>query len=605
MFRTNVLCLAGVFIVLIQSALLAQATPTLGPVVDQRIEQINQLLKEQKAYDKAQAQAQELFDYLVAYNPARQTQAFVEAAFLQRLTTQLAATDPKVRDKAASILLQSPELARELVFGFTAHDKPTDVFNVLVRLHEAQGENISKYPALTAAMCLVHDQPLTRYINENTVSAGDVLKLFEYYWANEKKMLFGLTRMPTALLIWVVDSTTPVTEMQWALDKFAGDKAVGSRFFDIQYDHDHLQRGTPKKVTVKGFNLPNILKYGGVCADQAYFACEVGKSIGVPTAYVTGQSGTVGHAWVGFVQVQAGKGIWNFDEGRYPEYQGIRGVVEDPQTRQPISDSGVGLLAELIGTRAEDRYTAIALTDAAKRLAAMDAGSGVKAPFLAATDSGPTPPPVRSASPEDQLALLETGLRSCPGYAPAWYIVGDLARDKKITEGQIRIWAAMVQRLTGQKYPDFTMDILKPMIAAIPEVLEQNRLWESAFRLVQQRKDLAAEIRVAQGQLWETQGDSRKAGKCYEDVITRFVNAGPFALEALDRTAAMLRESGMSDKVIGLYESTWGRTEKPSGMAGVFMSQSNWYQIGKAYAVQLRAAGQTHKADEVEGQLGK
>src|SRR5262249_20341397 len=143
---------------------------------------------------------------------------------------------------------------------------------------------------------------------------------------------------------------------------------VGGRFFDIRYDFNHLRRGTPKQVTLEGFTLQNIAKFGGVCADQAYFAMSVGKAIGVPTALAVGEGGRSAHAWVGFLQAQNGRGSWNFDIGRYEAYQGVRGDVVDAQTRREIPDSYVSLLAESIGTRPVDREASVALTDAALRL---------------------------------------------------------------------------------------------------------------------------------------------------------------------------------------------------------------------------------------------
>lgn len=82
-------------------------------------------------------------------------------------------------------------------------------------------------------------------------------------------MFFGVRNVPAELLAWVVDTTAAIEEMQWALAKYRGDPAVGSRFFDIEYDYAAFKTGATKKVTEAGFNLPNILKHGGVCADQA------------------------------------------------------------------------------------------------------------------------------------------------------------------------------------------------------------------------------------------------------------------------------------------------------------------------------------------------
>src|SRR5205807_3987797 len=116
------------------------------------------------------------------------------------------------------------------------------------------------------------DKPLERHINENTAKGADPIEIFDYYVKNESRMYFGIRNVPAELLAYVVDTTASVEEMGWALQKYAGDKEVGKRFFDVKYDYDNFRKGTPKKITTLGFTLPNILKYGGVCADQAYFA---------------------------------------------------------------------------------------------------------------------------------------------------------------------------------------------------------------------------------------------------------------------------------------------------------------------------------------------
>ena len=84
-------------------------------------------------------------------------------------------------------------------------------------------------------------------------------------------------------------------------------------------------------------------------------------AIGVPSAYDWGSGGGGGTCvGVDFLQSDGRNGWWNFDSGRYEEYQGVRGNVMDPATRKEIPDSYVSVLCELIGTGAAQRYNSVA-----------------------------------------------------------------------------------------------------------------------------------------------------------------------------------------------------------------------------------------------------
>ena len=380
--------------------------------------------------------------------------------------------------------------------------------------------------------------------------------------------------------------------MTWALQNYAHDSMIGKHFFDIKYDEDHFRKGTPKKVNVNGYNLQNILKFGGICADQAYFAMEIGKAIGVPTAYASGASAESPHAWVGFLQAKGSRGWWNFNEGRYDEYKGVRGWVVDPQTREKIPDNYVSLAGEMIGTSDVDREIAAAMTDAATRLELAIAKEPV--PY------SPVPPEVayqdlnkkyRPANSETILELLEMGLKKNNGYSRGWLTVRDLAADGKMTLDQKKRWSEIVLKLCGQKYPDFALEILGPMIQTVSDVKEQDHLWNAAFTLFLSRPDLAAEVKMNQAQMWLDDKKPNAAGLCYMEVIDRYANAGPFVLPALEGAEAQLRDTGRANKVVQLYSDTWKHITKPKDMAGPFMTQSNWYKVGKLLAAKMKEAG--------------
>ncbi len=605
------------------------------PVVRQRIDQVLDAAESSKDLALAARQLGGLFDQVIAHVPITETNTFVEVASARRLAAQLSqvGSGPDFdRVEMLRYLRANPDLARAVVFAVRPEDHLDAVYQLLNKLRKTHEKQLDPFHTLTAAICVVHDQELSRQINENEVKAPDPVALFDFFTDHEGQMLFGLKYVPTEMLVFVVDSTASIREMQWALNKYKGNSAVGQLFYTIKYDYNHYFQNTPKEVTRRGFNLPNILQYGGVCADQAYFASSVGKAIGVPTAYTVGQSSEIGHAWVGYLQAKGTRGAWNFRTGRYSNFTTIRGVVLDPQTGKMIPDALVGLTAELIGTKESQRQAAVAFTDAAARLMSLENNKAEFSPppLLVSTSqpqastSKPTGnqaankatnakdevPPLADTLPrrpglESELTLLEAGLRQSPGYAYGWFGIRELAKSGRMSLEQKRRWADTLNKLCGKDYPDFTLEILKPMVETVPDIEEQNALWETVFKMMGSRADLCAETRMAQAAMWEKAGDIKKAGKCYEDIINRYVNAGPFILVALEKTETLLRDSNQEKKIPLLYDQTWAKCEEPGPMSPEFRKQSNWYQVGRRYRDLLKDLDMDKQAGIVAARINK
>jgi len=564
-------------------------------------------------FRQAMAKLDVLFDQVTAAATDKNFDAFRDAAFARRLVHQLSAAPADKQIELLHYLRKHDKLARTMAFMVEFPEPVRDTerrsqsiaspYTVLLQLREKFPDQLDAYANLTAAICVVHNRPFTRRVNENVTTAPPPVDLFEYYTTHEKHMLFGIKNVPPELLIYVVDSTASIEEMTWALKKYAGDQAIGRQYNAVAYDREHFRRGTPKKLTGHPYTLPNILKHGGLCADQAFFAISIGKSIGVPTAYTVGTSATVGHAWVGYLQNRGGEGVWNFDEGRYSAYRGVRGNVIDPQTRQVVPDSFVSLLAELIGTQAkrlssDERHNAIALTDAAVRIGELAGGSFQPPPFE------PKPfdarPILRVVGTDAALELLKAAVMQNKGYPRAWYAAWDMARSGRLNMTQKKEWRDAALSVCGKKYPDFALLMLEPIIASVEDANTQNQWWDVAFTMFQGRHDLCAAIRMYQAQLWENQKQPAKAGQCYEDVINRYTNAGPFVISALLGAEQLLQDK--PDKALLLYEQTYAKVRKPRENA--FLEQSNWFRIGQMYMTKLRESGKTREADVIAGQLG-
>ncbi len=573
---------------------------------NQRIKEILGSLAENGEFGIAGKQLGRLEDQVIAYMPRNGLTALRHADFARRLVSQLSSiSNHQHRMKMLKFLMANHELAATMVFlNAPGQQNVAQVYHRLASMRRALGPMVVAYPNLTAAICAVLYKPLTMQINENTVHSPNPVALFKYYVRYQRAMYFGIRNVPARLLIYVVDSCSSIRSMTWALNKYHGDSMVGQLFFSVPYDYSTYLHGTKKEVDIKGYNLPNILQYGGVCADQAFFASQVGKAIGVPTAYDIGMSSVVGHAWVGFLQQVGNQAAWNFNIGRYSEYRGVVGVVQNPITRRHEPDSFMSLSGQYIGTTQHQRWNAVVLTDAALRLLAISATHGsFSPPALPANVYGHTAKALDN-SVSAQLSLLKRAVNQCDGYAESWMLVGYLASKGKLTMAEKTLWTGALMRLCGQRYPDFAMAVVQPMILSVKNPIKQNRFWNRAFRIFAPRRfDLAAQVRMMQARLWRKAGHLNRAGTYLMDVINQYANAGPFILTALHQAVDILRQQKHSNRITKLYEVTWSRIQAPPRMADPFMHESNWYQVGKLLESRLREQGQTLMADKVRREL--
>ncbi len=562
-------------------------------------------LRELSDFAGAKERIDRAFDTCIGFVRRRNPGVYSDVVFARRLIGQLGALDDKLLAMDLLVYLnENRGLGESLVFAVKPKEENlNEVYGLLDRLRRARPDKVPEYATLAAAICLVHDKPLVRRVNENHAEAEDPLVLFDYFVKHESQMLFGIRNVPAELLVYVVDAAAPVQELEWALKVYGGDREVGMRFFDVPYDHDYLRLGTKKKVNVAGWSLPNIRAFGGVCADQAYFASTVGKAIGVPTAIAGGRASVMGHAWVGFIQSTGKRAAWNFNIGRYSSYQGVRGAVMDPQTRRQVPDSYVSLLARYVVLQRSKRYQAVALVDAAERLLMADEEQ-LREYWDAERGISPWSFLRRKSLQDEGLRLLEEGLKICPAYAAGWLVVRDLAERGRLDLAGKEYWARALYRLCAREYPDFYMDALEPMIAAVGDVKKKEQLWGSAFNLFSgKRHDLAAEVRMEQAAMWEKEGEKGKAFAYYREVVARYANSGPFAVTALKQAERILADAGKEREVLSLYRQAFSSIRKPGRFAEGFVRQSNWYRVGTMFANRLEAAGLRQQAARVRKML--
>jgi len=222
-------------------------------------------------------------------------------------------------------------------------------------LNELQARYPSKFPTyanLALAIALVYDVPPPPDWPHGQVSASQLPRTLPdpaaafAFWGNADETgqaLQPLSRLPASELKFVVDAVAPLVELDWAQHHISTPiTSLGTIYDMVHYRVDRVQQGQYSWPEAH-YDLVTILNKGGICVDQAYLACEVGKAKGVPTLFFSGAGSDAWHAWFGYLDQN---GHWRLDVGRYANQQFVTGIATDPQTWGPISDHELKFLSE-------------------------------------------------------------------------------------------------------------------------------------------------------------------------------------------------------------------------------------------------------------------
>lgn len=566
------------------------------------------------------ADAQAIWNLCVQYlNPKSHAETFVRAAAALRLTAFVASAGDGAKASSLRTLAANPQLATTLGLAAAKEDNAADVLEVLDRLTKMYPEQVQDsagLQSLVVATCVVFDTPPRRRPQtaaELQLWAADAfesrpadpLEVFGFFSRNRSRMLFPIDRMPVQALIHVVNTPCTPAELDWALKNFAGNATVGKLYDRIRYDTQNFKYNKPKKIIgTDGYTLMNIQKVGGVCVEQTFFAANVGKAIGVPTASVDAQGPEIGHAYVGYLRGAGSNTAWDFSEGRYDEYEEIRGNITDPQTGKRLHDGQVALSGGMMIDKPADRDAAIALADAAGTL-------------MSATGFPPTPgkldltPPLgsspRTPGVEAAESFLIESIERCPHAPGAWQCITALSKAGRLDDKRVRFWSDALLRFTlrpPSPNPDFAYDTLESMFVGIKDAKQQSALWDWAAQRFSSRVDLAGKARIAQARMWMANKDPGRAWTIYEQLIRTSRNEGTVIVDALaDAERLLSREAKPDTAAIPLYETAFKRIGKPQKVSDQFRTSSNYYRIGERLSQLYDSAGKSSDSERLRKQI--
>jgi hypothetical protein len=472
-------------------------------------------------------------------------------------------------------LARQPRLMPTLMSAVSRQDSPQRLLALLTAMQADQGSWLNDDADLATAFLVVWDKELAA--QEHAGPEPDpchVIELFNYF-QNARNFRFDTRRLPWQLSVYAVDVKVSDPEILRAAARYANRGEIGSAYFDVPYDLAVFEMGSAKQIQSHDFTLPNLLRFGGVCIEQAYFASQVAKTLGIPSCICTGQGGDAGsiaHAWVGFLTMRGRSPRWDFDDGRYAEDLFWSADIIDPQTHQILNDADVGLLAELCNTAPDARLQSALVL---KMADAVDASS--------------------------RVPLYEQTIDLSPGNRLAWMALAIMGQKGELSaDDEQSVDRVVAQRLRGP-YPDFAW----AMLARMPSSRELDAQIQSLNQIVllfRDRPDLLAKTRIRQGDLLHKADRDDDAMNAYADVLANDLKAGPIILQAMSTVDAILRGRNDLDRLARIYQQVWSRLPMPQPSALAY--ESPYRQLGRAYAELLGELGNTSAAYIVRRQLG-
>ena len=472
----------------------------------------------------------------------KKVRAAFAGAFEQKHAESIRAAFGENHAKLTDWLNSKPDIKEDLYTAIDErHDDVAAALRLFAELWKAYPSQIESSFALAIATAVTWDRPASVYDyrhhqvrTKSTMPQGaaDAKANFDYLVNGGKGVLSTLKVLPWEFLVFVVDHKTPIEERQWAQQYVASRRGrVSSWHQDIAYDHGMLNteqtgKGPGPKLAGHEYTLANIKRYGGVCAQQADFVARVGKSVGQPTMYVSGESSYRGwHAWVMWVSVgKAGA-------------SGVRfSLVSDGRTRGFERDAFyVGHLTDPhTGKRILDR-------DMERQLSVVGADPIAQRQAKLAMHAYPIVVQAAPLDVKERIAFLDRCLQVCPRAEEPWLEFARMAKAGELSGTWKSVAAGRLATFTRSfaLYPDFIARLSDDLLTAeepagkIKHYTHVAAIYEKASR-----PDLVCDTRLKISQLYSEQNRWKEAAQALSLAVNKYPSEGryiPRLLQAYEK----------------------------------------------------------------------
>jgi hypothetical protein len=520
-------------------------------------------------------------------------------------------------DAFAKWLTDNRSLSRLLFRALDDVKSPRDSLKVLHELYQADPNASLEYANLSVAFAT--SKPHQRH-ESKPAPTSTLLDGFRWYTDPKQAFRYPLRNMPYELARYLTDTRLSTAERQWAVQNYGQSADLARSYHDLKYDYDYYKKDTPKKISKLEYTLPNLRQVGGVCIEQAYYASQICKALGVPATIVSGEGASgIHHAWVACLKISRDgqQAVWDCTTGRYESQLYFTGVVRDPTDGGQMQDSELmlsGAAAQLELARREEAHAATAMAVMIERdlgklaepdLTEITALATSYAKQLAGRSDAPKADvsqfriarKLDSSLAED---LLYVAVRKNLAHQPAWDAIENLCKSGRLPVDRLdRFFDLLVDR-TAKQFPDYSANMVLRIVSRIASAQRQGQVLERALAVYGARPDLQGRILIALGDAQVAQGQKDKAYNTYEQAATKCTNVSEVVVTAADKAEKLLRSAGPKglDAAIKVYTKLFGMT-KPSKSAVSIRAQSSHYQLGKRLADLLTEAGRDAEARQL------
>jgi len=441
----------------------------------------------------------------------------------------------------AEFLKENRDVAEVFVTAIDpVYDDVGAAAKVFEDLRAADAKLVEKYVHLATALAVVYDTPdavsTSRYHSLWAVTKEQFYELpkcrevWECYTDPRLKRRFGfaLDKLPWPILVHLVDNDVNDKDRKWSLGKYNGRSTKIAKLYpSVKYDNDKLGGKSPKLGT-NPYTLPNLLKYGGVCVDQAHFSSRVAKCLGVPAMKVTGKGryGGAGHAWMGYLVIRKGRPSLEFT-GRYFHDYYYTGNVFDPQTRTMTLDRFVAMMYDG-ASLSYPKY------NRARMLVRM--AEGIKADHSA-----------------EAVELVQEALKLNYFNMWGWPLLMDFIKGEALPKKEGLSWANKMMKAL-KDHPDMTYHCLGTFIDCIPEKETRKRqsLFGQAAKLYAGRPDLLIKLRLEQAEDLCRAEQKRAALNILMQTMVENSKEGSLSLPVMRRCVELAEELGLKRQAHGI-----------------------------------------------------
>mgnify|MGYP006289180777 CR=1 FL=1 len=508
-------------------------------------------------------------------------------------------------------LVENRDVARVLFRALGDAKSPLESMRSFKELLDAEEEAVKARPNLAAAFAT--SQPLRHYTDQP--DPASMLESFRWYTSSGTDFRFDVKSMPYELARYLADTRLNLNERKWAVSNYTRHGNPARAYFDLRYDYDHYRQNKPKKIASLPYTLPNLRRVGWVCIEQAYYAAEICKALGVPAAIVSGRGKSgVRHAWV-IALKPSGRGgiaVWDSRTGRYGSHQYFTGQVRNPATGERLLDSELMLLGHATQVPLERREGA----DAALAVAEMIEAARVKdeqrsmtalTEFAGAHKEAGASTEGLKANRKLDLTLtremLDQSLECNLVHRPTWEFIVRLAREERMGVEDLEGYFDVLLKKTTDDYPDYGCDLL---LQVVPTIEKERRIqvYANAMGIYARRRDLRGRLLLAAGEEYLAAGDKGKALKAFQESATQAFEVPDVMLDASRRAEDLLLEARRPDMAIKMYMALFQRAGRVRASERVLRSTARG-ELGERLIRLFREMGDTRSAERIKNMLEK